>query len=50
MSSRVNSPDLDPASLIRGIRANHGFDDNQHSRPVPAVLELRGKLGRALER
>ena len=51
MFPHVPPPDLDAASqLIRGIRANHGFDDDQLSHPAPAVLELRGKLGRALER
>lgn len=36
-------------TLIRVIRAQHGFDDD-HSIPSPAVRELRGKLERALER
>ncbi|KAI9443898.1 hypothetical protein H4582DRAFT_2071449 [Lactarius indigo] len=35
--------------LIRIIREQHGFDDDQ-STPSPAVRELRGKLERALER
>ena len=36
------------SKLIRDIRAAHGFD-NKSARD-PAVLELRGKLERALER
>lgn len=35
--------------LISDIRAAHGFD-NDKSAQDPAVLELRGKLERALER
>jgi hypothetical protein len=36
-----------PSQLIRDIRAAHGFDNEQ---PTPAVIELRGKLERALDR
>ncbi|KAH8981074.1 hypothetical protein EDB92DRAFT_1805391 [Lactarius akahatsu] len=44
------STSADAASdLIRIIREQHGFDDDQ-SIPSPAVRELRGKLERALER
>ncbi|KAH9037560.1 hypothetical protein EDB84DRAFT_1480937 [Lactarius hengduanensis] len=44
------STSADAASdLIRIIREQHGFDDDQ-STPLPAVRELRGKLERALER
>jgi hypothetical protein len=46
----VPPPHSAPASqLVRDIRAAHGFD-NHHSTSDPAVLELRGKLERALER
>lgn len=36
------------SNLIRGIRAAHGFDSK--SARDPAVIGLRGKLERALER
>jgi hypothetical protein len=38
-----------PSQLIRDIRAAHGFDNNRSTQD-PAVLGLRGKLERALER
>ncbi|KAN0136170.1 hypothetical protein V8E53_006030 [Lactarius tabidus] len=41
----------DAARLIRIIREQHGYDDaDAHSTPSPAVIGLRGKLERALER
>jgi hypothetical protein len=41
----------DAARLIRIIREQHGYDDaDAHSTPSSAVIGLRGKLERALER
>ena len=42
-------PTRDAERLVRIIREQHGFDDDQ-STPSPAVRGLRGKLERALER
>jgi hypothetical protein len=36
--------------LIHEIRSGHGVDDDPESVQHPAVLELRGKLERALNR
>jgi hypothetical protein len=48
---RPSAPSQSTAAskLIRDIRTAHGFDNNQSAQD-PAVLELRGKLERALER
>ncbi|KAH9046334.1 hypothetical protein EDB83DRAFT_2227590 [Lactarius deliciosus] len=45
----MSTPADAASELIRIIREQHGFDDDQ-STPSPAVRELRGKLERALER
>lgn len=51
MSAHRRTPSSEAAATqhIRTIRAAHGFDDNQLA-PGPAVVELRNKLERALER
>src|SRR6266850_5734277 len=53
LSSLMSAPPSPSESaaeeLILKIRAAHGFD-NEQSAQDPAVLELRGKLERALER
>ncbi|KAH9955853.1 hypothetical protein BC827DRAFT_1235201 [Russula dissimulans] len=46
----MSSAESDASRLIRTIRSAHGFVGNGQSATDPAVLELRGKLERALER
>lgn len=50
-SSPLFSSPADGSDLIQIIRSGHGVDDDlSESAQHPAVIELRGKLERALNR